>query len=61
MISIDGHLVEPLANGGCYVTTDGVRTFHADQAAAVRSLNRLAGERARYEAQRMVMVGGARR
>ena len=52
---IDGHGYEPLPNGGCYVTTDGVRTFHGDRDAAIRHITRMAAERAQYEARRMVL------
>lgn len=52
-MTIDGHDLEPLPNGGCYVTTDGVRTFHNDQAAAMRHIERMAAERAQYEARRV--------
>jgi hypothetical protein len=52
-VTLDGHDFEPLPNGGCYVTTDGVRTFHNDQAAALRHIERMAGERAVYEARRV--------
>lgn len=56
-MTIDGHEVEPLPNGSCYVTTDGVKTYHPDQGAAVRHIERMAGERMRYEAQRVVEGG----
>lgn len=49
---IDGHMIEPLPNGGCYVTTDGRRTFHPDQDAAVRHVVRMTEQRAGYEARR---------
>lgn len=51
-MTLDGHVFEPLEHGGCYVTTDGVRTFHQDREAAMRHLLRMAGERSRYEAVR---------
>lgn len=54
---IDGHVIEPLGNGTCYVTTDGVRTFHRDQDAAVRHVVRMADQRVRYEAARQLQAG----
>lgn len=51
---IDGHAIEPLANGAAYVTSDGVRTYHADQASALRHVERMATGRALYEAGRMI-------
>lgn len=54
MTTIDGHHVEPLANGAAYVTSDGVRTYHADQASALRHVERMATERAQYEARRVM-------
>jgi CTP synthase (UTP-ammonia lyase) len=57
-MTLDGHIIEPLEHGGCYVTTDGTRTFHADQEAAVRHVQRMALERIQYEARRLKLVGG---
>lgn len=51
---IDGHVIEPLPNGACYVTTDGKRTLHHDQDAAVRHIARISGERGVYEAKRIM-------
>lgn len=56
-MTIDGHTIEPLPNGGCYVITGGEKTLHADRDAALRHVARLAGDRARYEAQRIVEGG----
>lgn len=57
MPTIDGHVIEPLPNGGAYVITDGQKTYHADYDAAVRHVTRLATERAQYEAQRAARGG----
>lgn len=53
-IVIDGHELKPLANGGCYVISDGVKTFHADAGSASRHVGRMAGERVQYEARRVM-------
>jgi len=51
---IDGHGVEPLPNGSYFITTDGVKTYHSDEAAALRHVERMATERAQYEVRRMM-------
>lgn len=55
--TIDGHRLEPLPNGSYYVISDGQKTFHADYDSASRHVERMAGERAAYEARRVMEQG----
>lgn len=56
-MTIDGYVIESLANGSAYVIADGVKTLHNDEAAALRHVQRLSGARAAYEAKRIVEGG----
>jgi hypothetical protein len=56
-MTIDGYVIEPLANGAAYVIADGVKTVHSDEASALRHVQRMSGERAAYEARRVVEGG----
>lgn len=56
-MTIDGYVIEPLANGSAYVIADGVKTVHCDEGAALRHVQRMTGERATYEARRVVEGG----